>query len=127
MPGYHEIRRALGGDDGPPWFVIHNGAQIRAVCVRQDLNPKIDADPREVWVGAQEDLPIWGDRLAHDTGPIPLFVSEGEAMGYSQRGAEEDTFEVIGNNTEPHALEAAAKSHLLKPLSRIVYLRLHRA
>jgi hypothetical protein len=86
MPGYHDIRAELGGDDAPPWFVIHQGTTILALTLREDLNPNIGNEPAEVWVGAEHPLPAWGDRLAHDTGEVLLYVARTTGNPYERSG-----------------------------------------
>jgi hypothetical protein len=86
MPGYHEIRMQLGGDDGEPWFVIHRGAAILALMIRSEKNPNIHATPAEVWVGAEDPLLIWGERLAKHTEALPVYVSPREGADYELKG-----------------------------------------
>jgi hypothetical protein len=118
VQNYRDIRIQLGGDDKPPWFVIHRRDVILAIIVREDLNPCINANPAEVWVGAEEPLPEWGKRLAFQTIEVPLYVSPGERMGYSERGI----FKIVANTDD--ATEIAAREAKLGTgkLSRIVFL-----
>ena len=117
MGNFHEIREQLGGDNVGPWFVIHKGKSILALMIREDLNPKIQADPPEVWVGSEDPLPEWGETLANDTGPIPLYVAEGPGADYILKG----TYEISPEEATPEYHEEV-KSKAPRGLSRIVYL-----
>ena len=119
MASYHEVRKQLGGDDGPPWFVIHRGDVILACTLREDLNPTINSNPAEVWVGADETLLEWGKRLAFKTVEVPLFVSSGQGMGYEERG----TYKIIGNTDDATELAAREAQPGIGKLSRIVFLK----
>jgi len=119
MASYHEIRNQLGGDDGPPWFVIHRGDEILAITLREDLNPSINSNPAEVWVGAAETLPEWGKRLAFKTAEAPLYVSPGQGAGYVDRGI----YKIIGNTDDAVELAAREAQPGIGKLSRIVFLK----
>ncbi len=118
MPSFHEIRDRFGGDDEGPWFVIHSRNLIHAVCLRADLNPKATVDPAEVWVGAEERVGTWGERLALDTGAVALFVSPGPGEPYCELGV----YTVTDSTEDPEILERAMATPGVGPLSRIVYL-----
>ena len=117
MENYHDIRIQLGGDNTPPWFVIHRGETILALCIRYDMNPNITDNFPEVWVGADGDLPIWGERLFNHDGLLPLYVSLQKAGGYDYRG----TFVRLRQHTPEELAEAQAQ--VPHPLSRIVFLK----
>jgi len=119
MASYHNIRTQLGGDNGPPWFVIHRGDVILAIILREDLNPSINSNPAEVWVGAEEPLPEWGKRLALKTIEVPLYVSPGEGMGYAERGA----YRIVGNTDDATEIAAREAQPGIGKLSRIVFLK----
>jgi hypothetical protein len=114
---FDELRDSLGGDAGPPYFVIHKGPEILALALDIALNPRILEDVPEVWVGAGQLLPMWGERLAC-CGSIPLFVSEGSDSNYQPRGQ----VKPVASSVKVEDLRAAEAFPGIKPLSRIVYL-----
>ena len=57
-------------------FVLANGKQIVALRVREDHNPHIFGKRPQIWVGAIGDVKVWGDRLAGEKEPIPVFVTK---------------------------------------------------
>ena len=119
MASYHDIREQFGGDDGPPWFVIHRGDVILALTLREHLNLGINSHPAEVWIGAKETLPEWGKRLAFKTVEVPLYVSSGQETGYVERG----TYKIIGNTDDATELAAREARPGIGKLSRIVFLK----
>jgi hypothetical protein len=118
MGNFHDIRRQLNGDYKGPWFVIHCKKRIVGLCLRRDLNPKVIAEPPEVWVGAREPLPEWGDRLANDTGPIPVYVAATEGANYVLLG----TYEISAKQPTKEYF-AEVKAVAPRGLCRIVYLK----
>lgn len=119
MPSYHKLRKLYGGDAEPPYYVIHSGGQILALCLRADFNPNIYSEPAEVWVGAQENVAEWGEKLAFNTQLAPIWVSEGAGMSYNKLGI----FSVIGNTDDPSKLATASSTPGVGQLSRIVYVK----
>ena len=119
MGNFHDIRRKLGGDDEGPWSIIHKGKIIVGLCLREDLNPMIHAATPEVWIGDKEPLPIWAERLANDTGPIPVYVSPAEGADYSLKGI----FEISCEKPSPEYFDSV-KAKAKKGLCRIVFLKM---
>jgi len=115
MPNFNEIREQLGGDNEPPFFVIHQGPLIVALCLREDFNPNINADSPEVWIGAN--VREWGDRLANDTGPVPLYVAPPAGGDYKLKGI----YEVTQKQPTPDYFNVVM-AQAPCGLSRIVYL-----
>jgi len=118
MGNYHEIRKRLGGDDEGPWSFIHKGRIILGLCLRRDLNPEIESDKPEVWIGIEEPLPDWGERLASDTARIPVYVSPGERGDYVYKG----NFEILPQTPTREYFESV-RPIAPRGLSRIVFLK----
>jgi hypothetical protein len=115
MPNFNEIREQLGGDNEPPFFVIHQGPLIVALCLREDFNPNINSDSPEVWIGAN--FREWGDRLANDPRPVPLYVAPTEGGDFKFKGI----YEVTQQQPTPDHFNAVM-TQAPYGLSRIVYL-----
>jgi len=113
------IRAALGGEKQPPNFVIHQNGAILGLCVGLRWNPLAESDPAEVWVGRNEPLPKWGEKLANTTGPLPVYVRREEGGKWIYLGLHE----VTGSSTELNAIKHRLKPPVITNISRIVYLK----
>jgi hypothetical protein len=119
MFGYEEIRSLLGGDDAPPRFLIHRHGLVLALCLHADAHPRINADPPEVWVGGQEQIREWGERLAMDTGAVWLFTANGEENMFRERGI----YEILGSTNDRLELAKRMVFPGISSISRVVFLK----
>jgi len=118
MARFNDIRSQLGGENAPPWYVVHRGQHILALCLQKDKNPKIDFDSVEVWVGTEPGVADWGEKFAHDKATIPVYVADHEGDDYSCQGL----YNVISRQPTQQEL-AAARAQTVHDLSRIVFLQ----
>lgn len=118
MGNFHVIRQTLNGDNEGPWSIIHRGNIIVGLCLREDLNPMINAATPEVWIGDKDPLPTWAERLANDTGPIPVYVSPSEGADYTLKGNYE-----ISTEQPTQEYWDSVKAKAPRGLSRIVFLK----
>ena len=109
---YHADPPGSGEDD--PFFILHHGEQIVAVCLRHKFNP----EPGEVWVGNAPPGALWGERLAQCKGKqtVPLYYSPRNRTFYEFKGHHA----VTGDTTEPKELTERKGPG---PLSRVVFLK----
>jgi hypothetical protein len=117
MGNYQQIREQFRGDNEEPWSVLHRGHQIVALCLRKDVNPRVDFNSVEVWV---EDAPVlaeWGERLAAEKMAIPVYVAEREGEDYACLG-----FYYVQPRQHTPAELAAAENQVPHALSRIIFL-----
>ncbi len=123
LPGtaydFQTIRTDLGGQDGPPYFVIHRDGVILGLCLGLMWNPLAEGDPAEVWVGRKGELPKWGLTLAGSTGPLPVYVRREEGGPWFFTGLHE----VTGNTTELEEIRRRLKPPVITGISRIVFLK----
>jgi hypothetical protein len=119
MPSFSEIRARYHGDDAGPYYLIHSGGIVHALCLREDLNPRIGCAPAEVWVGAEEHVASWGKTLAEDSGALPVFVAKEKGAEYMDQGVHH----VIGSTTDPKEIAARESQPGIGKLSRIVFLK----
>ncbi len=118
MFGYEEIRSLLGGDDAPPRFLIHRHGLVLALCLRADSHPRINAEPPEVWVGGEDHIREWGERLALDTGAIWLFVANSDGK-FRERGI----YEILGSTNDRLELAKRMVFPGISSISRVVFLK----
>jgi hypothetical protein len=116
---YDAIRKELGGEFAPPYFVIHRGGAILGLCLGRMWNPRAESDPAEVWVGKKGDLAKWGLRLSDTKGPLPVYVRREEGGQWFFIGLRE----VVGSTTEPEALRQRLKPPAITAISRVVFLK----
>jgi len=116
---FDEVRKQLGGQAAPPYFVIHRDGVIAGLCLGLMWNPLAENDPGEVWVGRKGDLPKWGAKLAETTGPLPVYVRREEGGEWFFIGH----CEVTGSSTEPEAIKQRLKPPVIAAISRIVFLK----
>ncbi len=102
-----------GGEDDP-FFILHRGDEIVALCLRHKFNP----EPGEVWIGDAPAVAVWGERLAQCKGAktVPLCYAPRNRTFYEFKGHHV----VTGDTTDPTEL---AKRKSPVPLSRIVFLK----
>lgn len=116
---FDAIRKQLGGEAKPPFFVIHREGNVVGLCLGLVWHPLVEADPAEVWVGRKGDLPKWGIKLAETTGPLPVYVRREEGGKWFYLGQHE----VTGSTAEIPALKQRLKPPLITGISRIVFLK----
>ena len=116
---FHTIRVALGGQNLPPNFVIHKDGAILGLCLGLRWHPLTESDPAEVWIGRNDPLPKWGEKLAATTGPIPIYVRREEGGKWVFIGLHE----VTGSSTDLNDIKHRLKPPVITGISRIVYLK----
>jgi hypothetical protein len=116
---FQTIRKDLGGQDGPPYFVMHRDGVILGLCLGLMWNPLAEGDPAEVWIGRKGELPKWGLTLAGSTGPLPVYVRRAEGGPWFFTGLHE----VTGNTTEMEELRRRLKPPVITGISRIIFLK----
>lgn len=119
MAGYHDIREALGGDNTPPWFVIHRANEILAATLNEELNPRIYGEQPEIWVGTQHPIPTWGERLADHQGELPVYVAPPDSNDYIHIG----TYRVVNSTEDPEQLRERMQDAGTRDLCRVVFLQ----
>ncbi|MSU36542.1 MAG: hypothetical protein EXS36_15875 [Pedosphaera sp.] len=113
------IRALLGGDSGPPNFVIHRDGAILGLCLGLMWNPLAEGDPAEVWVGRKGDLPKWGMTLAETAQPLPVYVRREAGGKWIFTGLHQ----VTGNSGELPEIQRRLKPPVITGISRIVFLK----
>ena len=116
---FETIRTGLGGQRLPPNFVIHSDGVILGLCVGLRWNPLAESDPAEVWVGRNDPLPKWGEKLAATTVTLPVYVRREEGGKWFYTGLHE----VTGSSTELNDIKHRLKPPVITNISRIVYLK----
>ena len=116
---FETIRAALGGQRLPPNFVIHNEGVILVLCVGLRWNPLAESTPAEVWVGRNDPLPKWGEKVASTTGPLPVYVRREEGGKWIYIGLHE----VTGSSTDINDIKHRLKPPVITNISRIIYLK----
>jgi hypothetical protein len=95
-------------------YLLWQGEDILALCLRHKFNP----EPGEVWVGDDQNVAEWGQKLAalKDKKTLPVY--------YARRGRKLYTFQgqhlITGDTDDPQEL---AKRGAPVPLSRIVFIK----
>lgn len=120
---YDAIRKQLGGEFAPPYFVIHRGGVILGLCLGLIWNPRAESDPAEVWVGKKGDLANWGLKLAETQGLLPVYVRREEGGKWFFTGLHE----VTGSTTDPEAIRQRLRPPGITAMSRVVFLKRHAA
>ena len=82
-------------------------------------NPLAESDPAEVWVGRNDPLPKWGEKLAATTVTLPVYVRREEGGKWFYTGLHE----VTGSSTELNDIKHRLKPPVITNISRIVYLK----
>ena len=101
--------------DNDAHYLLYQGEEILALCLRYKFNPK----PDEVRIGNAPAVAEWGGRLASLKGKkaLPLYYSEKGRTLYTYKG---DC--LINGDTEDQNELAKRKGPV--PLSRIVFLEI---
>src|SRR4051812_42949182 len=84
---FSQLCQAYGADqqsDTDAHYLLYKGEEILAACLRHKYNHKQD----EVWVGNEEAVARWGERLASlkEKKGLPLFYSEKGRTLYTYKG-----------------------------------------
>lgn len=114
---FGNLMTAYGADkqrDEDAHFLLYRGTEILALCMRAKFNPK----PDQVWVGDDDEVAKWGERLAALKGnsTIPVYYSPKGRTFYEYRGQHL----ITGDTTAKVDLEKARGPI---PISRIVYIK----
>jgi hypothetical protein len=109
---YHADAPSGGEED--PFFILHRGDELIALCLQHKLNPELG----EVWIGEAPAAALWGERLAQCKGKktVPLYYCPRNRSFYEFKGHHL----VTGDTTEPAELTRRKSP---APLSRIVFLK----
>jgi hypothetical protein len=117
MSNLEHIRMQFHAEDAAPSWLIRHGPHIRALCLCKNLHPRIAFDRVEVWI---EDSPVaveWAQRLASETGALPVYAADDEEDDYRCIGL----YFVVPRDNSPEEL-SAAETQTPYSLSRIIYL-----
>lgn len=116
---FNSIRTALGGENLPPNFAIHREGVILGLCVGLRWNPLAESDPAEIWIGRNDPLPKWGEKVAATTTPLPVFVRREEGGKWFYIGLHH----VTGSSNELNAIKHRLNPPTITNISRIIFLK----
>jgi hypothetical protein len=117
MSNLEQIRTQFRGENVEPSCLIRRGPQIRALCLRKDLHPKIAFNSVEVWIEVSPLAAQWTERLASEKAALPVYAADHEGDDYRCIGL----YYVQSRDSTPEEL-SAAETHVPHSLSRIIYL-----
>jgi hypothetical protein len=113
-----EIDDEYDADPGEPHEIVRVNNWVTALRLRLDLNPIIENEYPQIWVGATPKLVAWGERLGSDTSSVHLYVTQTNGEPYYYKGK----FHIMGDTIGHDELRMAMSRRGISEVSRIVYL-----